>query len=280
MRLQCGQRQLDLSEPRIMGILNVTPDSFSDGGLFVRPEQALRHVEQMIAEGAAIIDVGGESTRPGAEPVSAAEELQRGIPVIEAIAREFDIAISVDTSSAVVMRESTVAGAHIINDVRSLRRDGALAAAAASGLPVCLMHMIGEPTNMQNNPYYDDVVVEVADFLRQRADECEQAGIRKDHIIIDPGFGFGKTYEHNYRLLNQLEKITALGYPVLTGLSRKRMIAAAIGGQPSAEGRDIGSATAALLCVLKGARIIRVHNVKATADAVNVLQATLGEGNE
>ncbi len=280
MRLQCGQRQLDLSEPRIMGILNVTPDSFSDGGLFVRPEQALRHVEQMIAEGAAIIDVGGESTRPGAEPVSAAEELQRVIPVIEAIAREFDIAISVDTSSAVVMRESTVAGAHIINDVRSLRRDGALAAAAASGLPVCLMHMIGEPTNMQNNPYYDDVVVEVADFLRQRADECEQAGIRKDHIIIDPGFGFGKTYEHNYRLLNQLEKITALGYPVLTGLSRKRMIAAAIGGQPSAEGRDIGSATAALLCVLKGARIIRVHNVKATADAVNVLQATLGEGNE
>jgi dihydropteroate synthase len=263
-----------------MGILNVTPDSFSDGGLFVRPEQALRHVEQMIAEGAAIIDVGGESTRPGAEPVSAAEELQRVIPVIEAIAREFDIAISVDTSSAVVMRESTVAGAHIINDVRSLRRDGALAAAAASGLPVCLMHMIGEPTNMQNNPYYDDVVVEVADFLRQRADECEQAGIRKDHIIIDPGFGFGKTYEHNYRLLNQLEKITALGYPVLTGLSRKRMIAAAIGGQPSAEGRDIGSATAALLCVLKGARIIRVHNVKATADAVNVLQATLGEGNE
>jgi dihydropteroate synthase len=280
LRLQCGQRQLDLSEPRIMGILNVTPDSFSDGGLFVRPEQALRHVEQMIADGAAIIDVGGESTRPGAEPVATAEELQRVIPVIEAIAREFDVAISVDTSSAAVMRESAAAGAHIINDVRSLRREGALAAAVASRLPVCLMHMVGEPTNMQNNPHYDDVVSDVADFLQQRADECEQAGMSKDRILIDPGFGFAKTYEHNYQLLNQLEKITALGYPLLTGLSRKRMIAAAIGGHSSPEDRDVGSAAAALLCVLKGARIIRVHNVKATADAVSVLQATLGEGNE
>lgn len=275
MNFRFRDKVLDLSVPRVMGILNVTPDSFSDGGLFHRSDAALRHAEQMIAAGADILDIGGESTRPGAVAVSTAEELDRVVPVVEAIAKSMDVIISVDTSNPVVIKEVANVGVHLINDVRALRREGALDAAVASGLPVCLMHMKGEPDIMQSRPKYDDVIQEVSTFLQARADDVMAAGIRRDQILLDPGFGFGKTQEHNYRLLNCLDQIGALGFPLLTGLSRKRMIAAILDGDSLPEQRDGASAAAAVICAMKGARIVRAHNVKATYEALQVVKATI-----
>ena len=280
MKLNCGNRILDLSQPRVMGILNVTPDSFSDGGRFNSLDMALTHAQQMMNDGAVILDVGGESTRPGAAPVSEQEELDRVIPVVEKIAASLDVVISVDTSNARVMRESAAAGAHIINDVRSLIRPGALEAAAACGLPVCLMHMNGEPQVMQQAPQYELPVEEaVIHFLKAAIERCAAAGIDRSRILLDPGFGFGKTHEHNYRLLNRLEVLNELGLPVLAGLSRKRMIGEAT-AQPAADQRIIGSVTGAVICALKGAKILRVHDVKETAEAIRVVCATLQEGSE
>jgi len=279
VKFQCGNRQLDLSVPRVMGILNVTPDSFSDGGHFTALDSALRHAEQMLHDGADLIDVGGESTRPGAATVGEDEELARVIPVVEAIARRLDVAISVDTSSAAVIRASAQAGAHLINDVRALTRSGALAAAAASDLPVCLMHMNGEPQVMQAAPHYDMPVEDaVLAYLAARVAACEEAGIRRERLLLDPGFGFGKTFEHNYRLLNHLERLHELNLPLLTGLSRKRMIGEATGNSNAAE-RIAGSVSGAVICALKGAKIIRVHDVKQTTEALRVVIATQREGH-
>ena len=282
--LNCGSRVLDLGRTQIMGILNVTPDSFSDGGSHyvnraLSLDQAVLHAAQMLEDGASIIDVGGESTRPGATPVSTSEELDRVVSVVEAIAQSLDVIVSVDTSNPVVIKEAANAGAHLINDVRALRRDGALDAAVASGLPVCLMHMQGEPDMMQSKPDYDDVMREVCAFLQERAQQVMAAGIKRDQILLDPGFGFGKTLEHNYLLLNRLEKMQVLGFPILTGLSRKRMIAGVLKSDAAIEDRDSASAAAAVICAMKGARIIRAHNVKATWEALQVVTATLGEGN-
>ena len=280
MKLSCGNRTLDLSTTHVMGILNVTPDSFSDGGQFNQLDKAIAHAESMVADGATILDVGGESTRPGAAAVSVAEELERVVPVVEHIAARLDVAISVDTSTAEVIRESAKAGAHLINDVRALRREGALQAAAETGLPVCLMHMQGEPDTMQKNPRYDDVVQDVRNFLKERIEAARAAGIASEQILLDPGFGFGKTRIHNYTLLNRLEQIAALGYPLLTGLSRKRMIADVLNASGDATERDDASAAAATVCAMKGARIIRAHNVKKTWEALQVVNATLREGHE
>lgn len=280
MKLSCGNRTLDLGTAHVMGILNVTPDSFSDGGQFNQLDKAIAHAESMVAEGATILDVGGESTRPGAAAVSVAEELGRVVPVVEHIAARLDVAISVDTSTAEVIIESAKAGAHLINDVRALRREGALKAAAETRLPVCLMHMQGEPDTMQKNPRYDDVVQDVRNFLKERIAAAQAAGIASEQILLDPGFGFGKTRIHNYTLLNRLEQIAALGYPLLTGLSRKRMIADVLNASGDATERDDASAAAATLCAMKGARIIRAHNVKKTWEALQVVNATLREGHE
>lgn len=279
MNFRFRNKALDLSVPQVMGILNVTPDSFSDGGLFDRPDAALHHAESMIAAGASILDVGGESTRPGATPVSTQEELDRVLPVVRAIATSLDVIVSVDTSNPMVISEAANAGAHLINDVRALRREGALEAAVASGLPVCLMHMKGEPGVMQDQPIYDNVVDEVSDFLLRRVQGVMAAGIPKDQILLDPWFGFGKTFEHNCQLLNRLEQICQLGFPLLTGLSRKRMIAAILNGDEAPEQRDGASAAAAVICAMKGARIVRAHDVKATWEALQVVRATLGEGH-
>lgn len=279
MKFVCGNRQLDLSVPRVMGILNVTPDSFSDGGRFTVLDNALRHAEQMLNEGAALVDVGGESTRPGAAPVSEAEELERVVPVIEAIVQRLDVAVSVDTSNAEVIRASAQAGAHLINDVRALTRPGALAAAAASGLPVCLMHMNGEPQVMQAAPHYDRPIEDaVVEYLAQRIAVCEAVGIGRERLLLDPGFGFGKTFEHNFRLLNRLERLHELGLPLLTGLSRKRMIGEATGNSVADE-RIAGSVSGAVICALKGAKILRVHDVKQTTEALRVVIATQREGH-
>ncbi|MCA6061708.1 dihydropteroate synthase [Thalassolituus sp. ST750PaO-4] len=261
-----------------MGILNVTPDSFSDGGRFTVLDNALRHAEQMLNEGAALVDVGGESTRPGAAPVSEAEELERVVPVIEAIVQRLDVAVSIDTSNAEVIRASAQAGAHLINDVRALTRPGALAAAAASGLPVCLMHMNGEPQVMQAAPHYDRPIEDaVVEYLAQRIAACEAVGIGRERLLLDPGFGFGKTFEHNFRLLNRLERLHELGLPLLTGLSRKRMIGEATGNSVADE-RIAGSVSGAVICALKGAKILRVHDVKQTTEALRVVIATQREG--
>ena len=280
MKLSCGNRTLDLGTAHVMGILNVTPDSFSDGGQFNQLDKAIAHAGSMVAEGATILDVGGESTRPGAASVSVAEELERVVPVVEHIAARLDVAISVDTSTAEVIRESAKAGAHLINDVRALRREGALKAAAETGLPVCLMHMQGEPDTMQKNPRYDDVVQDVRNFLKERIAAAQAAGIASEQILLDPGFGFGKTRIHNYTLLNRLEQIAALGYPLLTGLSRKRMIADVLNASGDATERDDASAAAATLCAMQGARIIRADNVRKTWEALQVVNATLREGHE
>lgn len=270
-RLPCGSRVLDLSRPHVMGILNVTPDSFSDGGRFAARDAALRHAAEMVAAGATLIDVGGESTRPGAAPVSTSEELERVAPVVEAIARELDVIVSVDTSTAQVISESASLGAGLINDVRSLRREGALAAAAASGLPVCLMHMRGEPGDMQNEPCYQDVTREVGEFLAERIAVCAAAGIPMDRIVLDPGFGFAKTLEHNLSLFKHMERLHALGRPLLVGVSRKSMIGAAL-QRPVGE-RLYGSLALAALAVAKGACIVRVHDVAETADVVRMIAA-------
>jgi len=271
LRLPCGSRMLDLAQPQVMGILNVTPDSFSDGGRFAARDAALRHAAAMVAAGATLIDVGGESTRPGARPVSPVEELERVAPVVEAIAAELDVIISLDTSTPAVMREGARLGAGLINDVRSLRRDGALEAAADTGLPVCLMHMLGEPGNMQQNPQYQDVVGEVRDFLAQRMAECTAAGIPAERLVLDPGFGFAKTLGHNLSLFKHLEMLHELGRPLLVGVSRKSMIGQALGRE--VHERLAGGLALAALAVAKGACILRVHDVAETVDAVRMVAA-------
>lgn len=265
------QRQLDLNRPVVMGILNVTPDSFSDGGRYTQLEKALFQAEQMLNDGAAILDIGGESTRPGAADVSTQDELERVIPLIEAIRQRFACVISVDTSKAAVMSAAVHAGADMINDVRALQEPGALQVAVAAQLPVCLMHMQGAPRSMQQAPHYQDVLTEVVQFLQQRANECEQAGLLKQHIVLDPGFGFGKNLSHNYQLLAQLEQLTALGYPLLAGMSRKSMIGQLL--SVSVNQRLAGSLACATIAAIKGARIIRVHDVKETVQAVRVVTA-------
>ena len=253
-----------------MGILNVTPDSFSDGGKFVSRDKALVQTEAMIAAGADIIDIGGESTRPGSEGISDQQELDRVIPVIEAISQRFDIIISLDTSKSVVMQEGAARGAGMLNDVRALQAPGALDIAAAAGLSVCLMHVKGNPKTMQASPQYDNVVTEVNEFLAQRLQACVNAGIESGQIVIDPGFGFGKNLQHNLQLLRQLHTLTEQA-PVLTGLSRKRMFAEIL-GDPEVS-REAASVTGALLCVQQGASIVRVHDVQPTVDALKVYQA-------
>lgn len=275
--------RLDLSVPCIMGILNVTPDSFSDGGRYNRLDAALHHAERMVVDGADILDVGGESTRPGAKPVSEAEELDRVIPVIEALSVRFDTQVSIDTSKPMVMREAVAAGAGMINDVNALRAEGAVAVVADVGVPVCLMHMQGEPRTMQRSPRYHDVVTDVRDFLLERARACEEAGIRRQAIVLDPGFGFGKVLDHNLELLRQLPVLCATGYPVLVGISRKSMIGALTGR--GVEGRLAGSLAAALLALEGGARILRVHDVAETRDVLRVSAAVCewhgtGEGGK
>jgi len=275
--------ELDLSSPQIMAVLNATPDSFSDGGQLYNAERqldlslALAQVENYLQEGANIIDIGGESTRPGAEPVSIAEELERVVPVVEAVSKRFDVAISVDTSTPEVMTESAKAGASLINDVRALGRPGALEAAAGTGLPVCLMHMSGEPGSMQNDPKYDDVVQEVCDFLRARVDQCVEMGIDTGSILIDPGFGFGKTLAHNLTLFRHLDQLVALGFPLMVGVSRKSMIGAIL--DKPVDQRIIGSVAMAMLAAQRGARILRVHDVSATADVLKILKV-LEDGSD
>lgn len=270
-RLPCGGRLLDLSRPQVMGILNVTPDSFSDGGRFARVDAALRHAAGMLAAGASMIDVGGESTRPGAAPVSPDEELERVAPVVEAIARELDVIISVDTSTPVVMAESARLGAGLINDVRALRREGALQAAADSGLPVCLMHMRDEPGTMQQDPRYTDLLGEVRGFLEERMAACVAAGIPLERLILDPGFGFAKTLAHNLSLFKQMPLLRALGRPLLVGVSRKSMIGQALGRE--VEGRLAGGLALAALAIAQGPCILRVHDVAETVDLVRMIAA-------
>jgi dihydropteroate synthase len=260
-----------LDRTRIMGIVNVTPDSFSDGGEHATVEAALAHALALVEAGADLLDVGGESTRPGATPVPLEEELARVVPAIAAIAARVSVPVSVDTSQPEVMRAAVAAGAGMINDVRALRAEGALDAAAALGVPVCLMHMQGTPQDMQDAPTYDDVVAEVHGFLTQRLFACEMAGIERKRLLVDPGFGFGKTLEDNLRLLRQLSRFAELGVPVLAGLSRKGMIGA-VTGKPPGE-RVHGSVAAALLAAQNGAAIVRVHDVAATADALALWQA-------
>ena len=270
-RLPCGNRVLDLAQTHVMGILNITPDSFSDGGRFNQRDLALRHAEAMVAAGATLIDVGGESTRPGARPVSPVEELERVAPLVEAINRELDVVISVDTSTPSVMRESARLGAGLINDVRSLRRDGALAAAAATGLPVCLMHMLGEPGNMQDAPHYHDLLGEVCAFLDERVQACAAAGIPAERILLDPGFGFAKSHAHNLSLFKHMQALHGLGRPLLVGVSRKSMVGLAL-NRP-VEQRLYGSLALAALAMTKGARILRVHDVAETVDVVRMIAA-------
>jgi dihydropteroate synthase len=254
----------------VMGIVNVTPDSFADGGRFIKLADAVSHAAEMVAEGADILDVGGESTRPGSAAVSADEELDRVIPVIEHLAREFDIPVSVDTSKAIVMREAVAAGARMINDVCALESEDAMSTAAGLGVPVCLMHMQGKPRSMQDAPVYDNVTDEVTDYLRGRIEASLAAGIDLSDIIIDPGFGFGKKLEHNLQLLRELDSLTELGVPVLVGLSRKSMLGAMTGR--GVDDRLAGSLALALLAVQKGAAIIRVHDVAPTVDILSVLR--------
>jgi dihydropteroate synthase len=279
-QLKCGSKVLDLSRPAVMGILNATPDSFSDGGQLYSDGQlshskTLQAVELMLADGADIIDIGGESTRPGAKPVSVDQELERVIPIVEAMASRFDAIISVDTSTSQVISEASAAGAGIINDVRALQRDGALQAATNSGLPVCLMHMQNQPNSMQHNPQYKDVVYEVAEFLAERKTICVAAGISEEQIILDPGFGFGKTLDHNLALFNGLSRLAAEGHPVLAGVSRKSMIGQML--DSDVDNRLIGSVTMAVLAAqqvaaAEGSLILRVHDVKETVQALSVWQ--------
>ena len=272
MKLYANNKCLDLSFPQIMGILNFTPDSFSDSGQFFSLDKALFQVEKMLKEGAIIIDIGGESTRPMAEEVPETEELQRVIPLVEAVQKRFDCWISVDTSKAVVMQEAAKVGMDLINDIRALREPGALEIAGQLNLPTCIMHMQGQPRTMQTNPHYDDVVQDVYQFLTDRTQACLAAGIAKENIIWDMGFGFGKTVQHNYKLLQQLAQFCESGYPVLAGLSRKSMIGAVL-DKPVTE-RVVGSVAGALIAAQNGATILRVHDVAATADALKVWQAT------
>lgn len=266
MQLISKGLSLSLERPHIMGILNVTPDSFSDGGHFNQLGRAMTHARQMVAEGATLIDIGGESTRPGAPDVSEQEELDRVLPVVERMVRELDVMISLDTSKAAVMREGCAAGAHLINDVRALLEPGALAAAAAADVPVCLMHMQGQPRTMQAEPHYVDLLGEVRAFFDERIAACLTAGIAREQLLLDPGYGFGKTLAHNYQLLAQQESLLDYQLPLLVGMSRKSMIGNLL-GRPVDE-RLAGSLACALIGMQRGARIIRVHDVRATMDAL------------
>ena len=273
--LRCADRTLDLTRPLVMGVLNVTPDSFSDGGRYLAPAAAVAQGVRLAAEGAALIDIGGESTRPGAEPVDAGEELRRVLPVIERLRALTSAVISIDTSKPEVMRAAGAAGAGLINDVRALRSPGALEAAAASGCAVCLMHMQGEPRTMQQAPAYADVVGEVRQFLSERVAASRAAGLAAERLLVDPGFGFGKTFEHNLTLLRRLPELVADGVPVLVGLSRKSLLGK-LTGRPPGE-RVHGSVALAVIAAERGARIIRAHDVAATVDALKVA-AALHEG--
>ncbi len=270
-RLDCNGRALVLDQPRVCGVLNVTPDSFSDGGTSLDAQTAIERGVRLVAEGADVVDVGGESTRPGAQAVSVEEELARIIPVIEGLAKQVDVPISVDTSKPEVMRAAVAAGAGLVNDVYALRREGAAEAVAELRVPVCLMHMQGEPRTMQDAPQYDDVVGEVHRFLAERVFACEMAGIERRNLLVDPGFGFGKTLEHNLLLLRDLERFAEIA-PVMAGLSRKAMIGTLTGRQQPAD-RVAGSAAAVLIAVQRGAMIVRVHDVAATRDALAVWNA-------
>jgi dihydropteroate synthase len=276
MQLHCGTHVLDLSSPKIMGILNVTPDSFSDGGSYYASGQVsldlvLRRAEALLKEGADILDVGGESTRPGATPVSEQEEQDRVLPVVEVLVQKLGAIVSVDTSTASVIRESAQKGASMINDVRALLRDGALAEAAKTGLPVCLMHMQGQPESMQKSPEYEDLVAEVSGYLGERLDACISAGIAKERILLDPGFGFGKTLAHNLALLARLPELATLGQPILVGLSRKSMLGLLL--NRNVEDRLPGSLALAFAALERGAAIVRVHDVGATRDVLEVFKA-------
>jgi dihydropteroate synthase len=266
-----GKLQFDV--PAVMGILNVTPDSFSDGGRFVGRDAAVRQAEVMARDGAHIIDIGGESTRPGAADISEQEELDRVIPVIEAVVAAVDAPVSIDTSKAAVMRAAVASGAAMINDIRALREEGALQAAVALQRPVCLMHMLGQPRTMQQQPEYGDVVAEVRDFLAQRIRECVAAGLAEDSIVVDPGFGFGKTPRHNVELLSNLRQLRSTGRPVLVGLSRKSTLGALTGRD--VEDRMPASIAAAVIAVIEGAAIVRVHDVRETVDALRVAAAVM-----
>ena len=274
--LECAGRRLDLSRPVVMGIINVTPDSFSDGATLYRGsnldiERAMTRAREMVASGAAILDIGGESTRPGASPVSVNEEMDRVLPLVARIAAELETVISVDTSTPVLMREAANAGAGLLNDVRALTREGALEAAAAANVPICLMHMQGEPGNMQVAPHYDDVVEDVCEYLQSRIASCERQGIARNRLLLDPGFGFGKSVTHNLKLLRELPRLAAIGLPLVVSLSRKSLIGKLLG-------REVGqrlpaSLALAVLAAQRGAAVIRTHDVAATVDAVSMLMA-------
>jgi dihydropteroate synthase len=274
--LECAGRRLDLSRPVVMGIINVTPDSFSDGATLFRGsnldiERAMTRAREMVASGAAILDIGGESTRPGASPVSVNEEMDRVLPLVARIAAELETVISVDTSTPVLMREAANAGAGLLNDVRALTREGALEAAAAANVPICLMHMQGEPGNMQVAPHYDDVVEDVCEYLQSRIASCERQGIARNRLLLDPGFGFGKSVTHNLKLLRELPRLAAIGLPLVVSLSRKSLIGKLLG-------REVGqrlpaSLALAVLAAQRGAAVIRTHDVAATVDAVSMLMA-------
>ena len=270
--LIAGTKRLALSSPIVMGILNVTPDSFSDGGQYSSYELACQHADDMVAQGAGMIDIGGESTRPGAAEVSLADELARVIPLVKYVAAHHDVWISVDTSKPEVMRQAVAAGAHLINDVRALMEPGALEAAAELQVPICLMHMQGEPQSMQFAPTYHNVIEEVSAFLTERIEACLRAGIPRELLILDPGFGFGKSLEHNYELLAKLDSFAQFDLPILIGLSRKSMIGNLL-AKPTSE-RLAGSLAGAMIAAQKGAHIIRVHDVTETVDMLKVLQAT------
>ena len=272
MHFSCGRFQLDLSKPRVMGIVNVTPDSFSDGGKFNTTDKAVAHALELVEQGADILDIGGESTRPGATPVPLAEELDRVIPVIKALAKA-GIPLSIDTYKPEVMRAAIDAGADMVNDVCALQGHGALEIVAASQVGVCLMHMQGRPQTMQVDPQYQDVVKEVADFLAARLKATEQAGIARERIVLDPGFGFGKRTEHNLTLLNHLSSLQSLGLPLLVGLSRKSVLGQVVG--LSIDERIHASIAASVVSVMKGANIVRVHDVKPTVDALKIVSAMM-----
>lgn len=274
MHLIAGKFTLSLARPLVMGIVNVTPDSFSDGGKFLARDRAIAHARKLIEDGADILDIGGESTRPGAAAASLQLELDRVMPVLQALAGE-GVPISIDTQKAAVMQAAILAGAAMINDVNALQADGAIAACAAANVAICLMHMRGSPQTMQQQPDYADVVCEVSDFLTARVATCEAAGIARERIVIDPGFGFGKTVEHNFTLLRQLRKLVVLGYPVLAGYSRKSSLGA-VTGRPVEE-RLAASLTAAIIATQNGATILRVHDVRETVDALKVMAAVRGK---
>ena len=269
--LNCGNLKLDLSTPHVMGILNVTPDSFSDGGRHNSKDMAVTHAKQMIADGATVIDVGGESTRPGASAVDVAEEIRRVVPVVEALSK-LDVVISIDTSQPEVIQAAVQAGAHIWNDVRALTRPQALETAARLNIPVIIMHMRGEPTTMNQLDQYDDVIHDVIGEIQQRVEDALSAGVKKENILIDPGFGFAKNAQQNLRLLNEFYRLNGLGYPILSALSRKRFIGEALNGA-DAQDRAVGSVVAHLLSIQQGACMVRAHDVKQMSDAINVWKA-------